>query len=110
MQFELQIETTDKKQAEAWKSVMKNLNVTDEGAKFTLKRPAFLGRPIAVDSDGTLLTEEQRKSIGNGSIGDVRISHKAHPKTGVEYVTLEAIRVTDMATYVPEARDEEFDF
>ena len=110
MQFELQINTTDKAQADAWKSVMPNLKVTDEGAKFTLKRPAFLGRPNAVDADGVIMTEEARGTIGNGSKGDVRISHKVHPKTGAEYVTLEALKVTEMVTFVPQARDEEFDF
>ena len=110
MQFEVQIETTDKAQAEAWKTVMKNLNVTDEGAKFTLKRPAFRGRPNVVDAQGALLTEDERSSIGNGSVGDVKISHNIHPKTGTEYVTLEAIKITEMVTFVPEARDEDFDF
>ena len=110
MQFELQIETTDLKQAEAWKTVMPNLNVTDTGAKFTLKRPAFRGRPNVVDAQGALLTEEARSTIGNGSKGDVKISHQVHPKTGTEYVTLEAIKVTEMVAFVPEARDEDFDF
>ena len=110
MQFELQINTTDKAQAEAWKTVMPNLKVTDEGAKFTLKRPAFRGRPNVVDAQGVIMTEEDRSSIGNGSVGDVKISHQIHPKTGTEYVTLEAVRVTEMVAFVPEARDEEFDF
>ena len=110
MQFELQIATTDKKQAEAWKTVMPNINVTDEGAKFVLKRPAFRGRPHVVDAQGAILSEDDRNGIGNGSVGDIRIAHNAHPKTGVQYVTLEAVRVTEMVTYVPEARDEAFDF
>ena len=110
MQFELQINTTDKAQAEAWKTVMPNLKVTDEGAKFTLKRPAFRGRPNVVDAQGVIMTEEDRSSIGNGSVGDVKISHQIHPKTGTEYVTLEAVRVTEMVAFVPEARDEELDF
>ena len=78
MQFELQISTTDKEQAQAWKSVMKNLNVTDEGAKFTLKRAAFQGRPKAEDADGAILSEDARKTIGNGSVGDISIP-QTHP-------------------------------
>jgi hypothetical protein len=63
-----------------------------------------------VNADGDIMEMSLRKTIGNGSIGDVKISHKKHPKTGTPYVCLEAIRVTEIATFIPDNSQYENDF
>ena len=110
-QFELQIATDNKRKAMQWKAVMPNLTVQEDGsAKFTLKRPAFQGRPNVVDAEGMIVSEEVRKSIGNGTIADVRISHREHK--GFNYVQLEAIRINELVTFDPTEvmNDSDFDF
>lgn len=111
-QYELQIATNDTTQAEAWNSVMPNLRINPEGTSvFTLKRAAFLGAPAVVYEDGAAMEVATRRIIGNGSTGDVRISHRVH-KTGRPYVTLEAIKIKTLVEYVqdnPEYTDN-FDF
>ena len=110
MQYDVQISTTDKEQAEAWKSVMPNINIQDDGsASFTLKRPSFRGRLNVVWEDGGLLEEPTRAIIGNGSRGDIRVSHQTHPKTGTSFVMLEAIKLKELVEFVPEPINS-FDF
>jgi len=112
-QFELQIATSDIDQARAWKEVLPNLNVKEEEGgvtTFTLKRPSFLGSPTVLGSDGDIMSVETKKSLGNGSLGDVKVSHKKHPKTGRPYVCLEAIRVNEIAVFVPDNTQFENDF
>jgi len=112
-QYELQIATDNVEQAEAWYSVMPNLKIVDEGTtSFTLKRPSFLGAPAIVWHDGAAMEVASRRVIGNGSRGDVKISHKQHPKTGRPYVCLEAIKLWEMVEYVADNADyaDDFDF
>ena len=109
-QYELQIATQDKEQAEAWKAIMPNLRVSDDVTTFTLKRPSFLGAPAMVNDNGSIMEMSIRKSVGNGSIGDVKISHKQHPKTGRSYVCLEAIKVTELSVFTPDNLQFESDF
>ncbi len=112
-EYNLQIATSNPEQAQAWFEVMPNLRVVPEGiTTFNLKRPSFLGAPGAVMEDGDLMAVETRKSIGNGSTGDVKISHKKHPKTGRPYVCLEAIKVRTLVEYVADttAYANDFDF
>jgi hypothetical protein len=109
-QYELQIATQDTEQAQAWKSIMPNLRISEDVTTFTLKRPSFLGAPAMVNADGDIMEMSLRKTIGNGSIGDVKVSHKQHPKTGTPYVCLEAVRVTEIATFIPDNSQYENDF
>jgi hypothetical protein len=112
-QFELQIATDNADQAQAWFGIMPNLKLVPEGTTtFSLKRPSFLGAPAAVWKNGEIIEVAGRKAIGNGSVGDVKISHKKHPNTGRPYVCLEAIKVTKIVEYVAdtEAYADDFDF
>ena len=112
-QYELQIATDNAEQAQAWAEIMPNIKLALEGTtSFSLKRPSFLGAPAAVWKNGDLIEVEARKSIGNGSVGDVKISHKNHPKTNRPYVCLEAIKVTKLVAYVADNSDyaDDFDF
>ena len=112
-QYELQIATDNVEQAEAWYSIMPNLKVVSEGTtSFTLKRPSFLGALAIVYEDGAAMEVATRRMIGNGSRGDVKISHKQHPKTGRPYVCLEAIKLTNLVEYVADttAYADDFDF
>jgi hypothetical protein len=112
-EYNLQIATATADQAQAWSEIMPNLKVVAEGlTTFNLKRPSFLGAPAAVMEDGDLMTVEARRTIGNGSVGDVKISHKKHPKTGRPYVCLEAIKVKKLVEYVADTADysDDFDF
>jgi len=112
-EFNLGISLTDKKQIAALKEVLPNMNVKEEGpTTFTLKRPAFLGAPGVVNADGDIMEPTTRATIGNGSVADVKISHKKHPKTGRPYVCLEALKVIKMVEFVPESNmmANDFDF
>jgi len=112
-EYNLQIATSNPEQAQAWSEVMPNLRLVPEGiTTFNLKRPSFLGAPGAVMGDGELMTVETRKAIGNGSTGDVKISHKKHPKTGRPYVCLEAIKMKTLIEYIADTADysDDFDF
>jgi len=112
-QYELQIATDNAEQAEAWHFIMPNLKVVAEGiTSFTLKRPAFLGAPAIVYDDGAAMEVPTRRIIGNGSRGDVKVSHKQHPKTGRSYICLEAIKLTKLVEYVADNTEyaDDFDF
>ena len=114
LQYEAQIASVDSAQIEALLEVLPNMKVSvdDTPTSFTLKRPAFLGAPGAVSLDGSILESSARGMIGNGSRGDVKISHKNHPKTGRPYVCLEAIKVTELKKFVPDSAQfaNDFDF
>ena len=114
MQFEITITTADQDQANGWKEVFSNLKVSENVSRFTLKRPSFLGAPVVVNKDNSLMSMEDRAKIGNGSICDVKVSHKTHPKSGTPYVCLEAIRVLELVPFVPNNMssydEEDFDF
>jgi hypothetical protein len=112
-QYELQIATDNVEQAEAWYALMPNLRIAPEGTtSFTLKRPAFLGAPAIVWADGMAMDVASRKTIGNGSRGDIKISHKQHPKTGRPYVCLEAIKLKELVEFIaePTTYEDNFDF
>jgi len=112
-QYELQIATDNADQALAWSDVMPNIKLVPEGTTtFTLKRPAFLGAPAMVWEDGAAMEVSSRKMIGNGSVGDVKISHKQHPKTGRPYVCLEAVKLKALVEYVADTAEyaNDFDF
>jgi len=114
LQYETQIASVDSAQIEALKGILPNMKVSEDDTPtaFTLKRPAFLGAPGVVALDGNILEPAARGMIGNGSRGDVKISHKNHPKTGRPYVCLEAIKVTELKKFVPDSAQfaNDFDF
>ena len=114
LQYEVQLASVDKAQIEALLEVLPNMKVSEDDTptSFTLKRPAFLGAPGIVSLDGTIIESSARGTIGNGSRGDIKISHKNHPKTGRPYVCLEAIKVTELKKFVPDSSQfaNDFDF
>jgi len=112
-QYELQIATDNAEQAAAWYGIMPNINIVSEGVtSFTLKRPSFLGAPAIVWEDGMAMDVAVRRTIGNGSRGDIKISHKQHPKTGRPYVCLEAIKLKALVEFIaePTTYEDNFDF
>jgi hypothetical protein len=109
-QFELQI-AAEGEQLDAILEILPNMKVSEEGlSSFTLKRPAFLGAPGVVDNEGGLVDHNKRKTIGNGSRGDVKISHKFHPTTNRPYVCLEALRITELVPFLPDGDQFATDF
>lgn len=112
-QYELQIATDNAEQAEAWYGIMPNIKLVEGGTtSFTLKRPSFLGAPAIVWEDGMAMDVAARRTIGNGSRGDIKISHKQHPKTGRPYVCLEAIKLKELVEFIaePTTYEDDFDF
>ena len=102
-EFNLSISLTNADQIAAFKEILPNMNVKEEGpTTFTLKRPAFLGSPGVVKANGDIIEPAARVTIGNGSVADIKISHKKHPKTGRPYVCLEALKIIKMKKFVPE--------
>jgi hypothetical protein len=112
LEFQSNITTTSKKQSVAIQELIPNATIKEDGTcSYTLKRPSFLGAPAIVDKDGNIVSQEYKKSIGNGSIANVKISHKKHPKTGRPYVCLEAIQILELVEYKPNENIEaNFDF
>ena len=88
---DVQIEVEDAKARKAIQEFIPNFN-TETGV-FTLRRMAFAGHPRVVGVD-----EDTR--IGNGSTGDVIVRHMVS-KRGISFVSLEAVRVTDLLEYTP---------
>ena len=104
-QWEVQIATTDKAQADELKA--NHLNVKEKDGKFivSLKRKAVKadGSPMepvrVVNADRSVITD--RRSIGNGSIGNVIVWQAPYDFQGRSGVSssLTAIQVTKLEVY-----------
>ena len=107
-QYEMQIATTDKAQADEWKA--NYLSVKEKEGVFTvsLKRLAMRkdgtdnGKVRVVNADRTPF--ENVASIGNGSRGNVIVSQFPYKYAGRAGVGTEltAVQVTDYQEYTPE--------
>lgn len=110
-QYELQIATTNKAQAEEWKANHLNVKPPKEGSEsFTvsLKRKAMKadgsdnGAPRVVGSDAQPIDAGK---LGNGSTGNVIIYQMYYKNAGREGISnsLTAVQVTDFQEYTGSA-------
>lgn len=123
--WEVQIRTTDKKQMLDWKGV--NLNpksVTDDDNKHLYwkvnlqkkSKKADLVTPLApVKFVNGKLDDIDPNTVGNGSIGDVRLFQYDYEigkgktkKSGIASMLM-AVQVTKHIVYTPPARDDDFE-
>ena len=104
-QFELQIATTDKDKAQELKD--NHFNVKEMDGKFvvSLKRKAKRADgsdngPVRV-VDGSLNPIENKRSIGNGSMGNVIVFQYPYEAMGRKGIasSLTAVQITDLVEY-----------
>jgi hypothetical protein len=117
--WEVQIRTTDKATKKLWEELQLPVKavVPDEGAPYfrvnlrkkSTKEDGEPSSPIKVVNGK--LEDMDPNSIGNGSIGNVRIFQYEYPKKdggkGAASVVM-GIQVTKHIVYVPRARNDEF--
>ena len=108
-QWELQIATTDKAVADELSA--NHLNVKERDGKFVvaLKRKAKKSDGSSMDPvrvvDAGLNAMENRKSIGNGSVGNVIVWQYPYEAMGRKGIasSLTAVQVTDLVEYTASA-------
>jgi len=115
--WEVQIRTRDKKQAKEWKDL--NINVKpdedDKGifykANLKKKTKKANGEPQnPVNLVGGNLTAIDPNTLGNGSIGNIRIyqyNYEVGGRKGVASMLM-AIQVTTLKEYTPKPREDDF--
>ena len=104
-QWELQVATTDAAQAQMLRD--NHLNVKEKDGKFTvsLKRKAIRANGEAMDPvrvvDANKLPMENRRSIGNGSTGNVIVWQAPYEAVGRKGISssLTAVQVTNLVEY-----------
>lgn len=117
--WECQIRTTDKEVKKVWESHSLNVKavIPDEGApyyKVNLRKKSIKedGEPASrIDVVDGRLKPLDPNTIGNGSIGNIRIFQYEYPREGggkgVASVLM-GIQVTKHIVYKPRPRDDEF--
>lgn len=118
--WEVQIRTTDKAIKKTWEEAQLPIKavVPDEGVPFwrvnlrkkTIKENKELASPVKVVNGK--LEEIDPNSIGNGSIGNVRIFQYEFPqKSGGKGIAsvLMGIQVTKHVVYTPKPRNDDFE-
>jgi len=121
--WEVQIRTSDREQKKDWEArglLVKAVVPDEEGAqpywrvnlrKKSIKNSGELSSPVPV-VDGKL-KELDPNTIGNGSIGNVRVYQYEYPKkdkSGKGIVSvLMGVQVTKHLVYVPKPRDDDFE-
>ena len=114
-QWELQIATTDKKKVKELKDLGLNVKEKDGKSVVSLKRKAIKSDGSPMDPvrvvDGARNPIENRRSIGNGSIGNVIIWQYPYDVMGRKGVgaSLTAVQVTKLEEYTPEGSSNDFD-
>jgi len=116
--WEIQIRTAEKKQADEWKASGLTVKpvIPDDGAPFfrvNLKKKS-IGKdgpatPVRV-VDGKL-NDINPDTIGNGSVGNIRVFQYNYTNNGVAGTAsvLMAIQLTKYVVYTPPVRDDEFE-
>ena len=116
--WEVQIRTRDKKQAKEWKDLNVNVKTDDDDNgvfyKATLKKKTKKanGEPQnPVNLVGGDLSPIDPNTLGNGSIGNVRIyqyNYEVGGRKGVASMLM-AVQVTTLKEYTPKPREDDFE-
>jgi len=115
--WEVQIRTRDKKQAKSWKDMNINVKPDEDDAgmfykaslkKKSVKRNGEPQNPVTLV--GGDLSEINPNTLGNGSIGNVRVyqyDYDVGGKTGIASMLM-AVQVTTLKEYTPKPREDDF--
>jgi len=116
--WEVQIRTRDKKQAKEWKDLNVNVKTDDDDNgvfyKATLKKKTkkASGEPQnPVNLVGGDLSPIDPNTLGNGSIGNVRIyqyNYEVGGRKGIASMLM-AVQVTTLKEYTPKPREDDFE-
>jgi len=116
--WEVQIRTRDKKQAKEWKDLNVNVKTDDDDNgvfyKATLKKKTKKanGEPQnPVNLVGGDLSPIDPNTLGNGSIGNVRIyqyNYEVGGRKGIASMLM-AVQVTTLKEYTPKPREDDFE-
>jgi hypothetical protein len=115
--WEVQIRTRDKKVKNEWVTLnLKPKTVEDDDGKVfysvtlrkkSKKKDGEVNQPVKVIDGG--LNDINPMSIGNGSIGNVRIFQYEYGEEGKIASMLMAVQITKLNEYIPKASDDEFE-
>ncbi len=111
--YELQIQFTEQETADTLKEAGVKILPFEGGFKGYLKRKPVNAkgeetRVNVVDKDGEPMSKDAIRSIGNGSIGNVRIfsyEYKVGPRSG-RAAAMTDVRVIEMKTYEAAIQDD----
>ena len=116
--WEVQIRTRDKKQAKEWKDLNVNVKTDDDdnGVFYTAtlkkKTKKASGEPQnPVNLVGGDLSPIDPNTLGNGSIGNVRIyqyNYEVGGRKGIASMLM-AVQVTTLKEYTPKPREDDFE-
>ena len=115
--WEVQIRTRDKKVKNEWAALnLKPKTVEDDDGKVfysvtlrkkSKKKDGEANQPVKVIDGG--LNDINPMSIGNGSVGNVRIFQYEYGDEGKIASMLMAVQITKLNEYIPKASDDEFE-
>ena len=115
--WEVQIRTRDKKVKAEWTALnLKPKTVEDDDGKVfysvtlrkkSKKKDGEANQPVKVIDGG--LNDINPMSIGNGSVGNVRIFQYEYGDEGKIASMLMAVQITKLNEYIPKASDDEFE-
>jgi len=115
--WEVQIRTRDKKVKAEWAALnLKPKTVEDNDGKVfysvtlrkkSKKKDGEVNQPVKVIDGG--LNDLNPMSIGNGSIGNVRIFQYEYGDEGKIASMLMAVQITKLNEYIPKASDDDFE-
>jgi hypothetical protein len=115
--WEVQIRTRDKKVKNEWAALnLKPKTVEDDDGKVfysvtlrkkSKKKDGEVNQPVKVIDGG--LNDINPMSIGNGSVGNVRIFQYEYGDEGKIASMLMAVQITKLNEYIPKASDDEFE-
>ena len=115
--WEVQIRTRDKKVKAEWAALnLKPKTVEDDDGKVfysvtlrkkSKKKDGEANQPVKVIDGG--LNDINPMSIGNGSVGNVRIFQYEYGDEGKIASMLMAVQITKLNEYIPKASDDEFE-
>jgi hypothetical protein len=115
--WEVQIRTRDKKVKNEWAALnLKPKTVEDDDGKVfysvtlrkkSKKKDGEVNQPVKVIDGG--LNDINPMSIGNGSIGNVRIFQYEYGDEKKIASMLMAVQITKLNEYIPKASDDEFE-
>jgi hypothetical protein len=115
--WEVQIRTRDKKVKNEWAALnLKPKTVEDDDGKVfysvtlrkkSKKKDGEVNQPVKVIDGG--LNDINPMSIGNGSVGNVRIFQYEYGDEGKIASMLMAVQITKLNEYIPKSSDDEFE-
>jgi len=115
--WEVQIRTRDKAVKNEWAALnLKPKTVEDDDGKVfysvtlrkkSKKKDGEVNQPVKVIDGG--LNDINPMSIGNGSIGNIRIFQYEYGDEGKIASMLMAVQITKLNEYIPKANDDEFE-